>query len=84
MAAGDSGLAFDPLSSMGIMMALMSGVSCANTIYRCHTSPTEQEKHLSVYTSGLALFFENFLKTQKNYYKNETRWPEEEFWKRRM
>jgi flavin-dependent dehydrogenase len=35
MVVGDSALTVDPLSSMGISLALMSGVACANTLLRC-------------------------------------------------
>jgi hypothetical protein len=72
------------LSAMGIMMALMSGVSCANTVSRCEKKVDEVGKHLRAYASGLEVFFqESFLPVQKTYYMSETRFPGEEFWERR-
>ena len=74
-AAGDAAVAFDPLSSQGIVTALVMG-RAAGRLAAGHISCADYEaKYASVLEEHLAL--------REAYYGSERRWPEAAFWRRR-
>jgi flavin-dependent dehydrogenase len=77
LAAGDAGLAVDPLSSMGIGYAIASGIQAA----RVASAPSPEM--LQAYAADLRRHFDGYLARRAAYYAIERRWPEAEFWKRR-
>ena len=79
-AAGDAAIAFDPLSSQGILKALRSGklasFVAADFLLR------GQDSHAR-YEEIAAREYGQYLKTRAEFYAVERRWPENPFWKRR-
>jgi flavin-dependent dehydrogenase len=80
VAAGDSAASFDPLSSMGIGHALVSGIHAA----RCADAWLDGEsEEISAYDSSVAATFSDYLHLRASYYAREQRWPHHPFWARR-
>lgn len=80
LAVGDAATTFDPLSSVGIMKGLRSGVLASYAIgdfFRGNTSGLEK------YEALLKREFENYLATRAEYYRREKRWANSVFWQRR-
>jgi flavin-dependent dehydrogenase len=80
LAVGDAATTFDPLSSVGIMKGLRSGVLASYAIgdfFRGNTSGLEK------YEALLKREFENYLATRAEYYRREKRWANSLFWQRR-
>jgi flavin-dependent dehydrogenase len=77
---GDAAMAFDPLSSQGIYNALMSGVRAAEAI---EFSRVDDHRALHRYAIGIETDFARYLAVREKYYREETRWPNSPFWKRR-
>lgn len=80
VAAGDAAMAFDPLSSLGILKALRSGklasFVAADFLLR------EIESHQK-YEQLASAEYAAYRKTKSEYYGMESRWPASVFWKRR-
>ena len=80
LATGDALSAFDPLSSMGIGHALISGASAARAveaIMRRRRRPTEE------YSQAPPDISQSFSNCVSRYYQMEQRWPHLPFWSRR-
>jgi flavin-dependent dehydrogenase len=80
LAVGDAAMAVDPLSSMGILSALRSGVAAAATI-TAHLSGDEAA--LGRYSAEVAERFKTYLVERSAVYATERRWRALPFWKRR-
>jgi flavin-dependent dehydrogenase len=78
LAAGDAAIGVDPLSSMGIGYALASGIQAA----RIAAAPTPHA--MQAYAHDVRGHFDNYLRRRADYYAMEKRWPQSEFWRRRM
>lgn len=74
-AAGDAAVAFDPLSSQGIVTALVLGRE-AGRLAAGLIGPDE-------YAAGYHAVLEEHLALREAYYGLERRWPEAAFWRRR-
>jgi flavin-dependent dehydrogenase len=75
VATGDAAAAFDPLSSQGIVTALLMG-RAAGLAAAGELDPAEyEEEYASLFLEHLAL--------RDAYYALETRWPDSPFWSRR-
>jgi flavin-dependent dehydrogenase len=74
-ATGDAAVAFDPLSSQGIVTALVMGREAG----RLAASLIGPDEYAAQYRSVL----EEHLALREAYYGLELRWPEAEFWRRR-
>ncbi len=81
IAVGDAAAAFDPLSSMGIGHAMVSG-SHAGVALIQHLRDNKDQL-LQDYQIGLERNFENYLRLRHMYYSVEKRWTKEPFWQRR-
>jgi flavin-dependent dehydrogenase len=80
LAAGDSAVAFDPLASHGISMAMASGYHAALSIIEYLSGRTDA---LRVYESLIDRSFAHYLLMHHDEYLREQRWPHELFWRRR-
>jgi len=80
LAVGDAATTFDPLSSVGIMKGLRSGVLASYAIgdfFKGNKSGLEKYEVL------LKREFESYLATRAEYYRREKRWANSVFWQRR-
>ena len=80
-AAGDAASAFDPLSSHGMTTALWSGRKAALALDR---ELDGEIGALKEYAEEMKAGVEAFLKQRRQIYAMETRFADEEFWKRRI
>jgi flavin-dependent dehydrogenase len=81
LAAGDSALSFDPLSSQGICTALYTGIKAGNAL---HNHLTGRPHALKQFASEINSIYETYLKNRTTFYAYEQRWPSSEFWRRRQ
>lgn len=80
LAAGDAALAFDPLSSQGLLNALFTGLAAAEAAdshLRCDAAALDRYRDT---IANIAAAYRSHLKL---FYSMEQRWPESPFWKRR-
>ena len=78
---GDAACTFDPLSSYGLSHALASGVEAAQTILR---SGPSRAHALQDYDTQTRDRFSRYMRTRNYYYRRERRWPDSDFWHRRI
>lgn len=79
--AGDAVAAFDPLSSMGIGHAIMSGIEAsriANKTIKLGATPSTN------YLEKIMVNFHKYVINRRRSYLYEKRWPDSIFWKRRQ
>lgn len=80
LAVGDAATTLDPLSSLGIFKGLRSGIMASYAIgdyFKGSSSSLEK------YEAILATEFEEYLSTRGDYYRQEQRWQNSSFWRRR-
>jgi flavin-dependent dehydrogenase len=79
--AGDAAASFDPLSSIGIGHALVSGIESARIAFdTIQFDGTLANRYLEkVYKN-----FQQYLQNRKYFYEIEKRWKDKLFWKRRQ
>jgi 2-polyprenyl-6-methoxyphenol hydroxylase-like FAD-dependent oxidoreductase len=81
LAIGDAAMAFDPLSSQGIVYGLKSGLLAAQAITEHQAgNPATMEQ----FARWNAQRFHQYLEMRFAHYIRETRWPASEFWRRRQ
>ncbi|QUX97265.1 FAD-dependent oxidoreductase [Marinomonas sp. CT5] len=78
VAVGDAVASFDPISSMGIGFAMLSG--CHGAYALMH----KQETAVQSYLQDAMLTFNEYCETKWNFYKKEQRWTNHPFWRRRL
>jgi len=81
VAAGEAAAGFDPLSSMGIGYALLSGIESARAV---HNRLTADGRQMSCYTASVGRHYAAHRTRQLQYYSMEQRWPDSPFWARRQ
>ncbi|WDV49071.1 tryptophan 7-halogenase [Streptomyces coeruleorubidus] len=81
IAAGDAALAFDPLSSQGILTALHTGARAGRTVDLCLSGETAA---LADYSLFLQRITDAYERHHAETYGQEQRWPEHPFWERRQ
>jgi flavin-dependent dehydrogenase len=80
IAAGDAAQSFDPLSSQGIMTAIIGGNNAAAALIASHSrEPCALEK----LQADLDARYAAYLSERQTYYRAEQRWAERPFWRRR-
>ena len=79
VAIGDAASTIDPLSSQGILYALMSGLDAADALVAANRSEAVQG-----YARGIVARFRDDLHTRQQFCRLERRWPDSPFWKRRV
>jgi len=77
---GDAASSFDPLSSMGIGYAMLSGIHAAQVAYKVLTS---DGNFLPLYINDTIRNFYQYLQNRRRFYRYEKRWSKNPFWKRR-
>ncbi|GAA2805908.1 tryptophan 7-halogenase [Kitasatospora sp. CM 4170] len=83
VAAGDAALAFDPLSSQGILTALHTGARAGQTVAACLAAPARAAAALADYTAFLDGVADAYRRNHAYAYDQERRWPQSPFWRRR-
>ena len=81
LAVGDAASALDPLSSMGILKSLLSGMRAASAIARCLAG---DDADVAAYAEHEAREFTRYLGERRQLYGRERRWPDHPFWRRRQ
>jgi len=76
LACGDAALAFDPLSSQGMLSALYGGVLAGRAILQELSGIPANEE----YETKLTAIWQTYQGRVKSMYRQENRWPEEQFW----
>lgn len=80
VAVGDAALAFDPLSSQGILNALVTGILAADAV---DAALDGQLDPLSRYQDTVATVWSTYRSNRLDAYSQERRWPTAPFWRRR-
>jgi flavin-dependent dehydrogenase len=80
LAAGDAALAFDPLSSQGLLNALFTGLAAAEAADSHLRGDTDALSRYRDTISGVAAAYRRHLAL---FYGMERRWPNAPFWQRR-
>ena len=80
LAVGDAAIAFDPLASHGISMAMSSGFHAASAIIDYLGG---QHEALQPYERIIDASFAHYLLMRHETYLSERRWPDKRFWQRR-
>jgi flavin-dependent dehydrogenase len=80
LAVGDAALSFDPLSSQGIFNALYTGLAASESAYRFLRGEISAFAEYQQQLEEIRAAYERHL---QEWYRSETRWREEEFWKGR-
>ena len=81
MAVGDAAWSIDFLSSQGIYKAMAMGLKAANAIYEFYSGGPSALKN---YENHFRDMFFTYIKLRAKYYRMETRWCDEDFWKKRQ
>ncbi len=80
LAVGDAAATYDPLSSQGILSALLTGLRATRAIQAIlGGKPSEA----NVYAAYVDLLYAEYLQNRTAYYAMEQRWPRSLFWQRR-
>ena len=80
-AAGDAAVSFDPLSSQGILTALLMGRDAGDAVAAMLTNIGPEP--LLRYSSNYATLLDTHMRRRMAYYALEQRWPNAPFWARR-
>lgn len=83
VAAGDAALAFDPLSSQGILTALHTGAGAGHTV-ALSLAGAGRAAALAAYTAFLDGIEAAYRRHHALSYHQERRWADHPFWKRRQ
>ena len=81
IAAGDAAMGVDPLSSMGIGLALLTGIHAARV---GAAACAGEDVSGCGYSHEINRQYEKYLELKRSYYAQETRWRKSPFWKRRV
>lgn len=79
IAVGDAASTIDPLSSQGILYALISGLAAAEALVDPAQSHAVQH-----YSRVIVARFQDDLSTRQRFCQSEIRWPDSPFWRRRV
>jgi flavin-dependent dehydrogenase len=78
VAAGDSSVSFDPLSSQGIFHALYSGIAAAKAV---NATLSGDRSALPAYQARMDHVYEVYRQRRTSFYALEQRWPQASFWR---
>jgi flavin-dependent dehydrogenase len=81
LAAGDAALTQDPLSSRGVVAALLSGLHSALALAACRNGVADSKER---YAALLRAVFDQHLVARRAWYGAEPRWRDAPFWRRRQ
>ena len=80
---GDAAMAVDPLSGNGIFQSLSSALAAAPVINTLLRRPDDGDMALAFYRDRLCHLFFRFARVGRDFYQDETRWPDQPFWLQR-
>ena len=80
LATGDAALSFDPLSSQGILTALVTGLAAGEAVAAALGG---DRSAVGAYVERLDAVRAAYERNRADYYALERRWPHEPFWSRR-
>ena len=80
IACGDAALAVDPLSSMGIGLALLTGIHAARIAAACCQGYSMADCN---YSHEIERQYAGYLRLRNRFYEQESRWSQQPFWMRR-
>jgi len=80
IAAGDAAQSFDPLSSQGILSAIVGGNNAAAALIAAHSSDSSALEKLQ---ADLDARYAEYLAERQVHYRAEQRWKQRLFWQRR-
>lgn len=84
LAIGDAAMAFDPLSSQGMYIAMQGAEKAAEQIqYLYKNNLLTSEVNVSKYTQWAEKTFQTYMQERQKYYALEQRWPNSTFWQQR-
>ncbi|WP_329557399.1 NAD(P)/FAD-dependent oxidoreductase [Streptomyces sp. NBC_00696] len=84
-AAGDAAVAFDPLSSQGVLTALYTGLSAGLAVdARLSGIPDGADSSLGAYADQVAAARSAYLRGHRVIHAQEARWTDRSFWARRL
>ncbi|MER8009662.1 FAD-dependent monooxygenase [Streptomyces sp. NPDC094149] len=84
-AAGDAAVAFDPLSSQGVLTALYTGLSAGLAVdARLSGVPDGADSSLGAYADQVAAARSAYLRGHRVIHAQEARWTDRSFWARRL
>jgi len=81
VAAGDTALSFDPLSSQGIFTALYTGMKAGHAVL---ATLSGEPRAVEAYAARLESIRSAYLRQHRFFYRMERRWPDEPFWRSRQ
>ncbi len=81
LAAGDAAISFDPLSSQGLFNAIYTGLAAAEALDRALNG---DQSAMGEYTERLGMIDAAYQSHLSAWYGLETRWMDQEFWRRRV
>jgi flavin-dependent dehydrogenase len=80
LAVGDAAMAFDPLSSQGLVRALASGIRAGEALNGHFAGDLGAMREYDIAGNDV---FREYWRLRAVYYGREQRWPQSVFWKRR-
>jgi flavin-dependent dehydrogenase len=80
LAVGDAAMAFDPLSSQGLLQALASGIRAGEALNAYLTGERAAIGEFDIRANDV---FREYLRLRAVYYEREQRWSQSVFWQRR-
>lgn len=80
IAAGDAAVSLDPLTSMGIGYALLSGIESARVAHNVLSGSGQLTQSFAL---SVAQHFSDYLRLRRPIYRMEQRLPDQPFWSRR-
>lgn len=87
VALGDAAISFDPLSSQGMFHAMASSMQLKALILKSEIIDTSDSSNMKLfemtYSHQINQIWEHYLKHKTIFYREEMRWKESPFWKRR-
>lgn len=82
LAAGDAALAFDPLSSQGLLNALVTGIDAGNNALAM-LDDARADSAMREHAAMVGRVWQAYAGHHATYYGMEQRWPDAPFWRRR-
>ena len=77
---GDAAMAVDPLSGNGIFQALSSALQAPAVVATLRHEPSRAELAQQFHTQRIEHLFYRFARMGRDFYAQETRWPQAPFW----
>lgn len=88
VALGDAAISFDPLSSQGMFNAMASALQLTDLIaqHQIISQPNSEkaQQFQKEYSEQINQIWEHYLKHKRIFYRQELRWSDCKFWRRRM